>query len=134
MAASWENDMSLGVRLLLSAVTWAAVTSAAVAQTPEPSWKPDQATVTAIEATLVLPTGQDSGPLKSYARYYKGLVQNGHRIIYGDLLRGRLAQEPPGLYLRDPPAVSTGGGCGQIQLWYDVDAQHMVQIRCYGLG
>jgi hypothetical protein len=110
-----------------------ATASAVLTQTAEPSWKPNEETVKSIEATL-RPSGSPGGPLDSYARYYVGLVQNGKRIIYGNWLRGRMAQEKPGLYLRDPPSFSTGGGCDQIQLWYDVDAHQMLQIQCYGLG
>lgn len=102
----------------------------------EPLWKPDDATVKAMEATLALPS-RDAwipGPLHSYARYYIGVIMDGHRVIYGDLLRGRMAREKPGIYLRDPPNFSTGGGCDQVQLWFDVDDHQMLQIQCYGLG
>ena len=39
--------------------------------------------------------------------------------------------DKPGIYLRDPPSVILGGGCDQIQLWYDVAAHHM--LHCTGL-
>jgi len=74
------------------------------------------------------------GALASYARYYSGQMINGNRVVYGDWLRGRMAQEKPGIYLRNPPSISTGGGCDQIQVWYDVDARRMLEIHCYGLG
>jgi hypothetical protein len=128
--------MATSVRFALTALKYVAVASAAWAQTAEPSWKPDEATVKSIEATLRLPSMApwEPGPLDSYARYYKGMMLNGRRVIYGDLLRGQMAKEKPGIYLRDPPNVSTGGGCDQIQLWYDVEAHHIFQIQCYGLG
>jgi hypothetical protein len=112
------------------------VASATRAQTPEPTWTLDEATVTSIEATLTLPSRHPwkPGPLDSYARYYTVMMLNGSRVIYGDLLRGRMANEKPGIYLRAPPSVSTGGGCNQIQLWYDMAAHRILQIRCYGLG
>jgi hypothetical protein len=115
---------------------YVAVASIARAQTAEPLWKPDEATVKSIEATLTLPSRGtwEPGPLDSYARYYKGMMLNGRRVIYGDLRRGAMAKEKPGIYLRDPPGFSTGGGCNQIQLWYDVDAHHIIQIQCYGRG
>ncbi len=129
--------MAASVRFAFTVVMSIAVGCAAWAQTVEPSWNPDEATVKSIEATMTLPSlahWDPPGPLDSYARYYKGLIQNGKRVIYGDLLRGRMALEKPGIYLRDPPRISTGGGCDQIQLWYDVDASHMLQIQCYGMG
>jgi len=101
-----------------------------------PLWMPDEATAKSIEATLTLPSMGHwaPGPLDSYARYYIGIMQNGSRVIYGDLLRARMADEKPGICLRHPPHISTGGGCDQIQLWYDVDAHRMLHIQCYGLG
>jgi hypothetical protein len=128
--------MAASVRFALTVVMYVAVASAARAQTAEPSWKPDEATVKSIEATLTLPSTAlwKPGPLDSYARYYKGMMLKGSRVIYGDLLRGQMAKEKPGIYLRDPPSNSTGGGCDQIQLWYDVDAHHMLEIQCSGLG
>jgi hypothetical protein len=128
--------MAASVRFALTVVMYVAVASAARAQATEPSWTPDEETVKSIEATLTLPSKGpwEPGPLGSYARYYTVLVQNGIRVIYGDLLRGRLASEKPGIYLRDPPDVWFGGGCDQIQLWYDVEAHHMLEIHCYGLG
>ena len=128
--------MAASVRFALTVLMYVAVASGALAQTAEPSWKPDEATVKSIEATLTLPSRApwEPGPLNSYARYYRGMMLNGRRVIYGDLLRGEMAKEKPGIYLRDPPSVSTGGRCDQIQLWYDVDAHHILQIHCYGLG
>ncbi len=126
----------MGARFALMIGTWMAAANATLAQTATPSWKPDEETVRAIEVTLRLPSEGSwrPGPLDSYARYYTGQILNGNRVIYGDLLRGQMATEKPGIYLRDPPSISTGGGCDQIQLWYDVDAHRMLQIQCYGLG
>ncbi len=126
----------VSVRFALMAAMYVATTGAGRAQTAGPPWEPDEATVKSIEATLTLPSRAPwkSGPLDSYARYYSGMTLSGRRIIYGDLLRGEIAEEKPGIYLREPPHVRTGGGCDHIQLWYDTEAHHIVQIQCYGLG
>src|SRR5579871_5130067 len=102
--------MAASIRFALMVVMHMALESTALAQTAEPPWKPDEATVKSIEATLTLPSKAPwkPGPLDSYARYYKGMTLNGRRVIYGDLLRGQMAEEKPGIYLRDPPSVSTG--------------------------
>lgn len=128
--------MAVSVRFALMVAMCVAMASTARAQAAGPPWEPDEATVKSIEATLTLPSKAPwkPGPLDSYARYYRGMTRNGRKIIYGDLLRGHMAEDKPGIYLRDPPHVSTGGGCDQIQLWYDVDAHHILQIQCYGLG
>ena len=47
--------MPAGVRFALMVVTYVAVASITRAQTAEPSWMPDEATVKSIEATLTLP-------------------------------------------------------------------------------
>lgn len=73
------------------------------------------------------------GPLDLYARYYIGTLENGKRVIFGDLLRGRFAEDKPGIYLRNG-AGPTGGGCDQIHLWYNVDEHRTQHIQCYGLG
>jgi hypothetical protein len=134
--------MGVSVRCGMTVAILLGLVSAARCQTAMPSsapgltlWTPDLATVMLIEATLTLPSRSHwaPGPLKSYARYYIGQFQDGHRVIYGDLLRGRLAREAPGIYLHSAPA-RTGGGCDQIQLWYDINAHRMLQIQCYGLG
>jgi hypothetical protein len=103
--------MAASVRLALTVVMYVAVVSAARAQTVELPWKPDEATVKSMEEA-------SSWPLDSYARYYKGVMVNGSRVIYGILLRGNLADEKPGIYLRDPPSFSMGRGCDQIPLSY----------------
>jgi len=124
------------LRFALKLLMYVVLVSDARSQTAMPLWKPDEATPRSIEATLTLPSMGHwvPGPLDSYARYYIGIMQNGRRVIYGDLLRARMAEEKPGIYLRYPPHISTGGGCDQIKLWYDVDARRMLHIQCYGLG
>ena len=106
------------------------------AHAAEPAWEPDEKVIKSIEASLKLPSRAPwaPGPLDSYARYYIGMIRNGNRVIYGHFLRGRMTKEKPGIYLRQPPSFRTGGGCDQIQMWYDVDAHQMIQIQCYGLG
>ena len=128
--------MTRRARFALATVMYLAAASTALAQAAEPQWEPDEATVKSIETTLTLPSKHPwtPGPLDSYARYYTGMTLNGRKVIYGNLLRGRMSQEKPGVYLRSPPGRGTGGGCDQIQLWYDVNARRMLQIHCYGLG
>ena len=126
--------MARGAHIALMAMVYLAGAGAGLAQTDQ-SWELDEAAVKSIEATLTLPSRDHwkPGPLDSYARYYTIMVLNGRKVIYGNLRRGRMATEMPGVYLRRPPR-GTGGGCDQIQLWYDIEAQHMIRIQCYGLG
>lgn len=127
--------MIMTVRFLLVFVMCLVVESEAWSQTTMPAWTPDEATINSIEAKMKLPSlgHWAPGPLNSYTRYYIGMIQDGNRVIYGDLLRGRMATEKPGIYLR-AGGGATGGGCDQIVLWYDVNAHRMLHIFCYGLG
>src|SRR5579871_1558643 len=115
-ASSWERSMMKFARTALALYAMSAsVAYAADAQ----SWQPDEATVREIESTLVLPSKDrwTPGPLAEYARYYTGSIKDGHRTIYGDFYRGRMASDRPGIYLHAPNGFSTGGGCDHIQLW-----------------
>ena len=128
--------MTVSVPLALVVAMYVTMASSVWAQTAEPSWKPDEATVKSIEATLTLPSTAPwkPGPLDSYVRHYVGMMKNGNKIVHGDLLRGQHAKEKPGIYLSASPTFLFGGGCDHIQLWYDVDAHRMLQMQCYGMG
>ena len=101
----------MAARFALTAVMYVAAASIAQSQATEPPWEPDEATVKSIEATLTLPSRYPwtPGPLDSYARYYKGMTLNGRRVIYGDLLRGQMAKEKPGIYCATLQASARAG-------------------------
>jgi hypothetical protein len=106
---------------------------------PSSDWKPNLETLNGFEGKLVLPSRVPwkAAPLESYARYYFGWTENGHHVIVGHLLRGRMTRDAPGINVivfGDPRIRSTGGGCDQIVLHYNVDDHKMTDLQCYGLG
>ena len=116
------------IRLLPALVMILGSGGLCVAQPAAPFWLPDEATVKAIEATLP--------PVDSYARYYTGWTEKGHRIIAGDFERGTQTKDKPGIYIVqfDELPGNTGGRCDHMVLRYDVDAQKVTLFRCYDLG
>jgi hypothetical protein len=104
-----------------------------------PYWQPDEVAVRAIESNLVLPSKDQwkPGPLETYARYYTGWTEKGHRIIAGDFERGPgRTKDKPGIFIfqfGDRP-MATGGGCDHIVMHYDVDVHKVIYLDCYGLG
>jgi hypothetical protein len=124
--------LTVGIFGVMIAPSWS--------QPAMPHWQPDENAVRSIESSLVLPSlGQWSpGTLDSYARYYAGWTEKGHRIIGGDFRRGtsRHNNDKPGVYIVpfDKLMVATGGGCDHIVMDYDVDAHQVTHLACYGLG
>jgi hypothetical protein len=132
--------MKVSSRLGIGILIFTALCTSASARRPEaPYWLPDETTLKTMETGFVMPTLRGwppPGSLQDYARYYTGWTSNGHRIIYGDLWRGR-AGDTPGIHIvafGDRHMGATGGGCSQIQVWYDLDDHKFLEAHCYGLG
>ena len=104
-------------------------------------WLPDSKTVTLIEQAvrqMPPPTTGDlkAGSIDSYGRYYTGVALNGHKVVYGVFLSMDPTRYPPGVHIgsfKDQPHM-TGGGCDQLNVWYDVDEHRVTEFHCYGLG
>jgi hypothetical protein len=99
-------------------------------------WSPTQADIMRLENGLKLPMAPSpSGPLKDYARYYAGIVQNGHRMIRGELVAFDAAQRGHvHITTEDKFPVIMDGGCGVVNLLYDVETGKTVSIGCNGLA
>jgi hypothetical protein len=100
------------------------------------TWTPTQADVARLENGLKLPIAPTpSGPLKDYARYYAGILKNGHRMI-----RGELVAFDPGqrgsvhITSEDKFPVIMDGGCGVVNFLYDVQTAKFVSMGCNGLA
>jgi hypothetical protein len=71
-----------------------------------------------------------------YGRYYTGVTLNGRKVVYGVFLPMDPARYPPGIHIvpfENQPHM-TGGGCSQLNVWYDVAEDRVTEFHCYGLG
>ncbi len=108
-------------------------------QPEKPYWQPDEATVRLLESALMLPSKDQWKPssLETYARYYTGWTEKGHRIIAGDFERGPgRTKDAPGVYIvrYGERLTSTGGGCDHIVMHFDMELHKVIYLECYGLG
>ncbi len=116
---------SLCVVLLLAALA-----------TPAIAAPPDPGAIERIEATIKLPRG--SRPLADYERYYAVDTASGRRMIFGLYLID--GEDPPGtskLHLLDDASklpIVMDGGCGVIQVRWDVASAQIVSVACNGLA
>jgi hypothetical protein len=102
-------------------------------------WIPDAATVALVEsyAKTHMPVRDSSDkakPLASYARYYTGMTLKGRKIVFGEYVA--FSGHSVGVHIvpwDKMPGISDGG-CGVVDLWYDVALARMVQIECHGVA
>ena len=70
-------------------------------------------------------------PLEAYRRYYSGVLVHNRRMIRGEFLRGG----KPGIYVvgqvRSLPLIYDGG-CGVVNVLYDIALKRVVAISCNG--
>jgi hypothetical protein len=97
-------------------------------------YAPDQATIAALESAKFMPPG--SRPITEYARYYVGLLRDGHRMIQARFLLRVTDREPPaGTYIVSGPGQFPDlmdGGCALINILYDPDTKRFETVRCNG--
>ena len=98
----------------------------------EPGWLPDRSTIDKIEASLVMPKG--AAPLSAYRRRYGGVIEEGHRIIWGVFLLSTMAPSDEEITIlnRRPVARLLDGGCLVVTLKFDVGSKRVLWIECNG--
>ena len=94
------------------------------------AWRPDQHILTRLESSIKLPA--DAKPLTSYARYYAGASERGRRVVRGVLVQR--SDKKPGVSVVAPSDLPEiyDGGCGVIDLAYDVASEQIVSLECHG--
>lgn len=112
-------------RVCLFAGVMVATICAADAQTPPAA--PTQAEIRALEAAVVLPPG--ASPLSTYNRRYAVVVQDSSRHILGVHFDngGKIVFTTPE---RLPRVLD--GGCGVVNVEYDVTAKRFLAVTCDG--
>lgn len=76
--------------------------------------------------------------ITTYARYYFGYLANGRKMIRGEfVVPFGSGMKPAGVYMvkdaTDFPIIDDGG-CAVMQVVYDVEAEHIVSLKCNGLA
>lgn len=91
-------------------------------------WLPDLELVQGLESTLKMPDG--AGAVTEYARYYSAEPRGTHRAVIGIFLQSR----EPGVYIvrRDRLPIAADGGCGIVNVVYDVETGSIVAAYCNG--
>jgi hypothetical protein len=105
-------------------------------------WLPDSKTVDRVEQAvrqLPPPTTLNlvATSLDNYGRYYTGVTLNGRKVIYGAFLSMDPIRYPRGVHIvpfESWPLRTTGGGCAQLNVWYDVADERVTEFHCAGLG
>lgn len=102
---------------------------------PHSGWTPTASLIVEVESQIRMPPRT---ALNSYRRYYYGIIQNDHRILIGIFLRrGFLRRdEQPGVEITSEPKAPaiSDGGCGVVNLEYDVDQKQTLTIFCNGVA
>jgi hypothetical protein len=89
---------------------------------------PTLADIQDVESHLRLPAA--AAPLKTYTREYAGRVESGHHIVVGDLFGtgGHIVIDKS----TDVPDDTFDGGCGIINVKYDLTAHKLLRLECHG--
>jgi hypothetical protein len=100
------------------------------------AWTPDTGTITKLESIIRIPSNswRAPTPVANYARYYAGVTIKGRPVIRGEFVIPLPPDKPAGIYIgaeSDFPGIMDGG-CGVVNLLYDVKAARIVWIRCNG--
>ena len=96
----------------------------------ESAWTPDRKVIEEVEHTVSLPAG--AKPNVQYSRYYAGAVRNGTRVVVGTWITGldvsrivRTEADLPVIY---------DGGCGIVNIEYDLKRHRFVKVYCNGVA
>jgi hypothetical protein len=93
------------------------------------SWVPTLKDISELEGKVRMPKG--AAPLKTFTREYAGRVEKGHRIIIG-VYSGSGGQILIDKSTQEPDDSTLDGGCGIVNVKYDVTTQRGVDVRCHG--
>ena len=124
------------MRWFLAASLWLLLGALFPAAAADGSWTPDAQTIRRLEAAIHVPGGPGSRnlPVALYARYYAGVTLAGRRTVVGELVSPGDVRQKAGIHIgsrSDFPGIDDGG-CGVVNLVYDVQTARIVAIHCNG--
>ena len=96
----------------------------------ESAWTPDRTVIEEIEHAVSLPA--EAKPIVQYSRYYAGAVRHGIRVVVGIWITGLdVSRIVPSA--ADLPVIYDGG-CGIVNIEYDVKRHRFVKVYCNGVA
>jgi hypothetical protein len=93
------------------------------------AWVPTANDIKELEGKVQMPKG--AAPLNTFTREYAGRIEHGHRLIVGlySGSGGRIVIDKSPAELND---TTLDGGCGIVNVEYDLTIHRVVDIRCHG--
>lgn len=124
MQAQTGQSFRFAAAVLLSAL--AVFQSGSAAGLP---WIPTADDVEELEGKVQMPKG--AAPLNRFTREYAGRIERGHRLIVGlySGSAGKIVIDKSPAELND---TTLDGGCGIVNVEYDLTIHRVVDIRCHG--
>jgi hypothetical protein len=91
--------------------------------------QPSEGEIQALEREISMPAG--ARPVSAYDRYYAAAIQDGRRVIHGIYFGngGKTTIEASG----NLPVVMDGG-CGVVNVDYDVESHKFIRVFCNGVA
>jgi hypothetical protein len=92
-------------------------------------WVPTPNDIKELEGKVQMPKG--AAPLNTFTREYAGRIERGHRLIVGlySGSGGKIVIDKSPAELND---TTLDGGCGIVNVEYDLTIHRVVDIRCHG--
>jgi hypothetical protein len=92
-------------------------------------WVPTANDIKELEGKVQMPKG--AAPLNTFTREYAGRIERGHRLIVGlySGSGGKIVIDKSPAELND---TTLDGGCGIVNVEYDLTIHRVVDIRCHG--
>jgi hypothetical protein len=92
-------------------------------------WVPTANDIKELEGKVQMPKG--AAPLNTFTREYAGRIERGHRLIVGlySGSGGKIVIDKSPADLND---TTLDGGCGIVNVEYDLTIHRVVDIRCHG--
>jgi hypothetical protein len=92
-------------------------------------WVPTANDIKELEGRVQMPKG--TAPLNTFTREYAGRIERGHRLIVGlySGSGGKIVIDKSPAELND---TTLDGGCGIVNVEYDLTIHRVVDIRCHG--
>jgi hypothetical protein len=124
MQAQTGQSFRFAAAVLLSAL--AVFQSGLAAGSP---WVPTANDIKELEGKVQMPKG--AAPLNTFTREYAGRIERGHRLIVGlySGSGGKIVIDKSPAELDD---TTLDGGCGIVNVEYDLTIHRVVDIRCHG--
>jgi hypothetical protein len=112
-----------------SAVLLSALTIFLSGQAMGSPWVPTANDIKELESKIQMPKG--TAPLDTFTREYAGRIEHGHRVIVG-LYSGSGGRIVIDKWPGELSDTTLDGGCGIVNVEYDLTTHRVIDVRCHG--